>query len=161
MRSANSEDLGQILTLIEEKPSKDCFTKAFKSKEVYISVLEGEEVEENKIIGVMIGFHKNFLKKTCFKDNEIIQRLLKEIRYEFTYITNLFITKDHQGKNYERMLIMSFLDDTKKQTLLKPIQFEPEKDQKSIDLFRSFKFRLEMEISTKEKETIGIYEYDN
>jgi hypothetical protein len=163
MRTANLDDLDQILILLKSETNKtqiseNCIKQAIKSKEVIISILEGEE---NKIIGVMLGYQKSFLKKDCFKNDEIIQKIFQEIRYDFIYITNLIITNENQGKSYERMLIMSFLDDSKKNTVLHAISHAPKIDQESKNLFSSFKFKLEFEISVYNGLTFGIYEHDN
>lgn len=146
------------LGLVKCQISSELLNEALKSKEAYITILEGEE---NRIIGVMIGYQKNFLQKKYFQNDQIVQHLLANIRYDFVYADILIVAKDQLKSGYERMLFMSYLDDTKKNTLLFPVQNSPVENIASKKLMRSFRIKLETEISVYDGLNFEIYEYDN
>lgn len=173
MRTASLDDLDQILHLINSDISdnnsketnlvilqidKNFLKQAIGSKEVYIPILEGED---GKIIGVILAYEKSFISKVEFKKDKMIQKILKEIRYDFVYADKLVIDKTQLNKGYQKILLMSFLDDTKKKTIIKAISPTTINYITSKNLFEAFKFKLEKEISVYDDLIFGIYELDN
>jgi len=176
MRGATVDDIDAIISLIQQNNSENknhknredpnLIKKTIESKDGYISVLEGEATEDQgskagKLIGVMIGYHKKFLSNKEFNSDKIVQHLLKNIQYDFVYTDILVVSKEQQGKQYGRMLMLSFLDDTKKNTIIAAAALSPHKNKDSLKLFDGFRFTKEDEITVYDGLTLGIFEYDN
>ena len=153
-----NENKNPVLGLVNCQINSDLLNEALKCKESYITILEGEE---NKIIGVMIGYQKNFLQKKYFQNDKIVQHLLSNIRYDFVYADLMIVASDQLNNGYERMLFMSYLDDTKKNTLLFAIQNSPKENIASKKLMQSFRIKVELEICVYDGLNFAIYEYDN
>lgn len=175
MRNATNCDIDAILKLIEQnnvnrqanvttglieyQADPSLIRKAIASKDSYSIILEGEN--EQDLIGFMLGYKKSFLKQAEFKKDEIVQHLLNNILYDFVYADILVIDKEHQDKQYGKMLMLSFIDDCKKDTIITAVAHTPIRNEASIKLIKSFRFTEETEITVYDGLTFGIYELDN
>jgi len=175
-RTATKNDANQIKDLIEanivsikekkqgliEYPQYNLahYQKILSEKDTISQVLE---IDKN-IVAVALGYKKTILKKPYFKDDKIIQHLLKSIKYDFTYADLVVVREDHRKKGYGRMLMISFIDECPKQTIIGAVATKPIRNEKSLRLIESLRASKIDELSTKINKneiTFDIFEFDS
>lgn len=130
------------------------------TKGVHCEVFEiTDENEEKQIVATYLGFDKKIIQSNKeLKKNAFLKELCKQILYDFTLFIDLVAETGTQEENYKRMMMMSYLDETKKKTVMIASKFPvPTSIKQQIEFFR-FK---EEKIIQAEGEEYQLFELDN
>ncbi|MAG60855.1 hypothetical protein CL619_03655 [archaeon] len=166
VRKAIVEDSDSIVNLLQATSDTNPITKNIPLDKKFLRSIIGNkgidlEVFEinKKIVACHLGFDKKIIETTKeLKSNPLFAQILKEILYDFTFLYGVFALEDGQKDIHIKMMMMSYLDETKKKTILTIIPDQGlENIKKQLLLFKFHEEKTAEILGSK----YSIFELDN
>ena len=168
VRKATSDDSKKITELFEKysKNNSNVLSSSSISENNLSTLIDTKGVHseifeiKSKIVACYLGFDKKVIESNKFlKQQEFFKILIGEILYDFTFLFDLVEDKTIKDNfQFTRMMMMSYLDETRKKTVIVSSKIPINKV--LSEQLKFFRFKEEKQISINNK-IFQLYELDN